>query len=93
VRIIVACAGRQVAYSSQFMTGTDRAHRGKAKINSSLCAIGGFDPDEWERISPQKPKWMRWHTYDRIEGKFDRYEAFLDRGLLLAVARIMGRRR
>jgi len=36
---------RRVAYASQFMTPTDRAHRGKAKINSRLCAISGFDPE------------------------------------------------
>jgi hypothetical protein len=82
--------GRQVAYSSQFMTAIDRAHRGKAKINSSLCAIGGFDPDEWD--IPPKPKWMRWRTYDRMVEKFDHHEAFLDRGLLLGVARIIRRR-
>jgi hypothetical protein len=81
--------GRQVAYSSQFSTPTDRAHRGKAKINSRLCAMGGFNPDEWE--IPAKPKWTRWRTYDRMVEKFDRYEALLDRELFLAVARIMRR--
>jgi hypothetical protein len=82
--------GRQVAYTSQFMTPIDRAHRGKAKINSQLCSIGGFDPDEWD--IPPKPKWMRWRTYDLMVGKFDKYEEFLNRGLLIAVTRIMRRR-
>ena len=31
---------RQVAYASQFMDRTARAHQGKAKINSRLCSIG-----------------------------------------------------
>jgi hypothetical protein len=55
--------GRQVAYSSQFETPADRAYRGQAKIKSKL--IGDHDPDEWEL--PPKPKWMRWHTYNRYE--------------------------
>jgi hypothetical protein len=83
--------GRQVAYASQFSTPIDRAHLGKAKINRRLCLVGGYDPDEWH--IPPKPKWMRWRTYDRMVEKFDCYEAFLDRGLLLAMTRIMGRRR
>jgi len=71
---------RRVAYSSQFMGPTDRAHRGKAKINSRLCSIGGFDADEWDL--PPKPKWMRWRTYNRSEAKFDRYQAILDDGIV-----------
>jgi len=78
--------GRQVAYSSQFQTATDRAHQGKAKINSHLCSIGGFDPDAWDL--PPKPKWMRWRTYNRAVEKFDRYEAVLDVETLALVARL-----
>jgi hypothetical protein len=78
--------GRQVAYVSQFLDQTNRAHRGKAKINNKLCAIGGFNPDEWEL--PPKPKWMRWRTYNRAEEKFDQYEAILNEGLLMAAIRL-----
>jgi hypothetical protein len=34
--------GRQVAYVSQFLDRDNRAHRGKAKINARLCAIGNL---------------------------------------------------
>jgi hypothetical protein len=84
-----ACRERwrgQVAYASQFKDRTARGHQGKAKINSRLCSIGGFDPDEWDL--PPKPKWMRWRTYNRIVEKFDRYEAMLEEGLLEAVMRL-----
>jgi hypothetical protein len=64
----------QVAYASQFQTPTDRAHGGQAKIKSRL--IGELDPDEWHL--PPKPKWMRWHTYNKHVEKFDRYEELLD---------------
>ena len=80
--------GRQVAYSSQFQTATDRAHQGKAKINSHLCSIGGFDPDAWDL--PPKPKWMRWRTYNRAVNKFDHYEAILDAGAFALVAKLKG---
>lgn len=81
--------GRRVAYRTQFLTPTDRAHQGKARINSRLCSIGSLDPDEWD--FPPKPKWMRWRTYNRAEAKFDRYEAALDFGCLALVAKFMGR--
>ena len=79
--------GRQVAYASQFSTWVGRAHQGKARIKSRLCSIGGFDPDEWDL--PPKPKWMRWHTYNRAVEKFDRYEASLDKGASALLARFL----
>jgi hypothetical protein len=81
--------GRQVAYASQFMDRDNRAHRGKAKINSRLCSIGGFNHDEWD--FPPKPKWMRWRTYNSAEEKFDRYESILDEGTYALMARFLGR--
>ncbi|WP_419694934.1 hypothetical protein ACN2CC_32740 [Mesorhizobium muleiense] len=80
--------GRQVAYQSQFLNQTGRAHRGQAKIRRRLCSIGSFDPDEWD--FPPKPKWMRQRTYDKAEVKFDRYEEMLDLGTCLLVARLTG---
>lgn len=70
----------QVAYASQFLDRTNRAHHGQAKIKSRLCSKGGFDPEEWD--FPPKPKWMRWGTYNRAEKAFDRYEAILNEGIL-----------
>ena len=61
------------------MDRDSRAHHGQSKINSRLCSLGKFDPDEWDL--PPKPKWMRWKTYNRYEQKFDRYEAKLNAGL------------
>jgi hypothetical protein len=51
-----------LAYASQRGTAIDRAHRGQAKIKARL--IGNLDPQEWDL--PPKPKWMRWHTYNRL---------------------------
>ena len=77
---------RQVAYASQFMDRDARAHQGKTKINSRLCLLGGFDPDQWDL--PPKPKWMRWKTYNRMVEKFDRYEAVLEEDLLEMAMRL-----
>ena len=78
--------GRQVAYNSQFLDRDNRAHLGKAKINSHLCSIGGLEPERWDL--PPKPKWMRWRTYNRAVEKFDRYEAVLDAETLALVAKL-----
>src|SRR5262245_37200904 len=48
--------GRSVAYASQFLDRTNRAHYGQSKIKNRL--IGDLDPDAWSL--PPKPKWMRW---------------------------------
>lgn len=78
--------GRQVAYRSQFLDRDSRAHHGQSKLNSRLCSIGQFDPDEWN--FPPKPKSMRWKTYKRYEERFERHEAQLDAGLEKLVAKL-----
>jgi hypothetical protein len=80
--------GRQVAYASQFLGRDSRAHHGQSKINSRLCSIGRFDPEDWN--FPPKPKWMRWKTYERHEQKFDQYEEVLDSGIESLVAKLGG---
>lgn len=78
---------RRVAYRSQFLDRTNRAHFGQSKIKNRL--IGDLDPDAW--ALPPKPKWMRWRTYQRVVDRFDHYEDELDSGLALLAAKFMGR--
>jgi hypothetical protein len=73
-------------YASQFLDRDSRAHHGQSKLNSRLCSIGQFDPDDWN--FPPKPKWMRWKTYKRYQERFERHEAQLDAGLEKMVARL-----
>lgn len=80
---------RRVAYRSQFLDQTGRAHHQKSKISNRLCERGGFDPDEWD--FPPRPKWMRQRTYERIEAAFDRQEDILDGGLAVAAVRLMAK--
>lgn len=77
--------GRQVAYTSQFLSRTDRIWRAKGKIKLRL--IADLDPDEWEL--PPKPKWMRWRTYRRHEDRFDRLEHVLDLEISGTLARLL----
>jgi hypothetical protein len=80
-----AAWGPRYAYASQVDTPVDRAHRGKAKIKARL--IDDLDPDEW--ALPPKPKWMRWHTYDKQVEKFDHYEGQLNVLCSRALQRIL----
>jgi hypothetical protein len=66
--------GRQVAYRSQFLDPTNRAHFGKERIKARL--IADLDPDEWDL--PPKPKWMRWETYNRYVERLNTYDGFID---------------
>jgi hypothetical protein len=78
---------RVVAYRSQFQGPDDRAHAGQARVKSRL--IGDCDPHEWDL--PPKPKWMRWHTYNRHVERYDAYEDILDEGTFERMAKLLGR--
>ena len=54
--------GKQVAYSTQLESKFDRAITAREKVKDKL--IGTLNRREWEL--PPKPKWMRWHTYERL---------------------------
>lgn len=68
--------GRQVAYRTQFVVPTDRAHMAKAKIRAKMHA-----PEGWEDVPP-RPRWMREATYARWEARYDEQERKLDEALL-----------
>ena len=55
-----------MAYSTQFEAPFDRAISAREKVKSRL--IGDLNPRDWEL--PPKPKWMRWHTDERLAEKF-----------------------
>jgi hypothetical protein len=76
---------RSVPYASQFLSSSDRAHRGQAKKKVRL--IANLDPDESDL--PPKPKWMRLATYCRYEAKFDHYEDILDWQCIQAANRLL----
>ena len=66
--------GKDVAYSTQFESPFDRAISARQKVKLRL--IGDLDPREWEL--PPKPKWMRWHTYDRLAEKHLSHQGKID---------------
>jgi hypothetical protein len=79
--------GRRVAYRSQFMSPSDRAHHMKRKLCERIGGPGTHE--EWD--VPPKPKWMRWRTYARLESRIDAQDAILDRELNFAAARFLQR--
>lgn len=49
-----------LAYRSQRMTRKERLHRRAWALGERLGAVRGYGP-----VPAEKPKWMRWRTYDR----------------------------
>ena len=66
--------GKQVAYLSQFASAVDRAHLGKARVNSQLSRGTASEP----YALPPKPKYMRSATYNRKVERYNGYEAVLN---------------
>ena len=71
-----------MAYGTQFLSPTDRAHRGIKLIESRLVY------SEADNMH-YKPKWMRWRTFEGLCERLDRYEETLDDRLLRGLARLM----
>ncbi len=74
-----------LAYASQREDWIDRAHRRAARLHSLLgsprrSAFGG---------TPVKPKWMRWHTYDRLAAELQGIDAALEEATERMAARIV----
>jgi hypothetical protein len=69
--------GSQVAYQSQFGSWVDRAHLGKARIQTKLLC----DCKPEESDLPPKPKGMRWRTYNMLVDRYDGYQSKLDAGI------------
>ena len=61
--------------------------RTKDKVNARL--IGDLDPGAWE--IPQKPKYIRWATYEALIAKYERAQASLTGQCALALARLIKR--
>ena len=77
---------RQVAYSSQFQDPTTRAWQAMRRVSRRL---GSTDPDDYEL--PDKPKGMRWATYDRLVARYDAADAALDQQIVGTVGRLLRR--
>jgi hypothetical protein len=75
--------GKEVAYSTQFESKFDRAITAREKVKDRL--IGELNRSEWDL--PPKPKWMRWHTYERFAEKYDFQEGIIDQCMADFVAR------
>ena len=68
-----------LGYRSQRQSPRDRAVSRAWKARSRLDAIGDIGGPCF------KPKWMRWHTFDRLMAKVERAEAIVNRHAALLV--------
>jgi hypothetical protein len=73
-----------LGYACQREERADRFRRRAAKLNRQL---GGEGWDTWE-TPPDKPKWMRWQTYDR---KYELWERAVEKAYAELIARAMKR--
>jgi hypothetical protein len=75
----------RLAYPSQRETTAARITRRAVKLRRKLdpeadCALGDI---------PEKPKWMRWPTYNRIADQIDKAEQHANEDLMRAAQRFM----
>jgi hypothetical protein len=75
---------RRLAYSSQFLSPTNRAHLGIRRIEARLGKREGDD-------ALYRPKWQRLATSNRLCEKIDEYESVIDERLHRSLWRIMAR--
>jgi hypothetical protein len=73
--------GKQVAYSTQFESKFGRAITAREKVKDRL--IGNLKRDEWEL--PPKPKWMRWHTYQRLAEKYRLQQGIINQSFAVSL--------
>jgi hypothetical protein len=76
--------GKQVAYSTQFESPFGRAITAREKVKDKL--IGDLNRREGDL--PPKPKWMRWHTYNRLADKYLLQESNINRIMADYIARL-----
>jgi len=76
----------RLTYQSQCYSPRDRALTQAGKIRRSL---GGSEGIAWP--FPDKPKRMRWRTYERLKERCDRYEARYDAWIWPILERAMAR--
>jgi hypothetical protein len=58
----------RLTYASQYEDRWERARGQAEKIRAKLGQPGFIDFDSTHDF-PEKPKWMRWHTYRRLRAK------------------------
>jgi hypothetical protein len=77
-----------LGYASQREDRMGRAQRQATKIYRALGGDG-----HWMDGAPPKPKWMRWHTYERLADKLDYYNDRFDGAWAVGAMRLMARHR
>jgi hypothetical protein len=77
-------AYRNAAYAVQFLDPAQRAWR---TMRRAARRLGSTNPNDYDL--PEKPLWMRWHTYDRIADQHDAADRALTTSCALALTRFL----
>jgi len=77
----------RLKYQSQRETRCDRAIRRSRKVYRKLGGIG----DGWDEGTPDKPKWMRWRTYERLAARREDAELEADSLFVLGAQKLLER--
>lgn len=79
-------AWRNASYASQSRGAVDRAWAAKRRVARRL---GSTDPHDYDL--PEKPRWMRWRTYDRFASRYDAADDRLDQLFTVSAERFLRR--
>lgn len=69
----------------------DRQYQAQRQAIKTYKALGGDAEGNWRGGAPEKPKWMRWHTYDRLAARLDHYNDAFDGHWMTSIARLLAR--
>jgi hypothetical protein len=78
--------GYGLGYACQREIAQCRAQRQAIKTYRALKGEGN-----WRAGAPEKPKWMRWRTYDRLAARLDYFNYAFDAGWMVSVSRLLAR--
>lgn len=67
----------------------DAQYRAQRQAIKAYRALSG--ERNWRDGAPDKPKWMRWKTYDRLAARLDLYNSAFDARWMASASRLLGR--
>lgn len=69
----------------------DPQYRVQRQAIKTYKALGGHGDGNWRGGAPDKPKWMRWRTYDRLAARLDHYNNAFDANWMVSASRFLAR--
>jgi hypothetical protein len=80
----------RLTYQSQYDQWWERARNKAEKVRTQLGKPGFITPDAVDMF-PEKPKWMRWRTYERLRAEDERLMEFYNSGFCSSAMALINR--